>query len=238
MPLELIRSYLKELFRPVRLLRIYRHHLVWQKYKGTNIKIGFDSVIRESDLSENVFIGAGCTILNSAIGRRTYLNYDTHINNAVIGSFTSIGSNVSIGIRTHPIDMVSTHPAFYSNNKAFETFAATNIEEETQRIIIGNDVWIGSQVTILKQVTVGDGAIIGYGAIVTKDVPPYAIFGGIPAKIIKYRFDESIIKFLLEIKWWNLDDQFLKKHHNLFQSPDTFIQFYHSNIEYVESFRN
>ena len=80
----------------------------------------------------------------------------------------------------------------------------------TKKVTIGNDVWIGIKATIMPNITIGDGAVIGANAVVTKDVPPYAVVVGVPAKIIKYRFDEEIIKDLLELKWWNYSESFIK----------------------------
>ena len=127
--------------------------------------------------------------------------------------------NKFIGVRKHPTDMISTHPAFYANNKAFETYADRMYCDELPNIEIGNDVWIGSKSTVLGNIRIGDGAVVAYGSVVTKDVPPYAIVGGVPARIIKYRFDKEIIDRLLEIKWWELSDDFFKKYFRLTHKP-------------------
>ena len=88
---------------------------------------------------------------------------------------------------------------------------------EDERVYIGNDVWVGSHVLINGGVHVGDGAVIGAGAVVVKDVPPYAIVGGVPAKVIRYRFSSEVIARLLELEWWNFDDSELKKNIAIFQ---------------------
>ena len=85
---------------------------------------------------------------------------------------------------------------------------------------IGNDVWIGANAMILGGITIGDGAIIGAGAVVTKDIPPYAIVGGIPARIIRYRFPNDVINALLSSQWWNLSENILKSNIKVFQSND------------------
>ena len=111
-------------------------------------------------------------------------------------------------IANHPISFVSNHLGFYKTSNKYIYLAHTNIEIKEQKLCeskrtvnIGNDVWIGNNVTIMAGINIGDGAVIGACTLVTKDVPLYAIVGGVPAKIIKYRFSEEIIVKLLEIKW-------------------------------------
>ncbi|MGN1275552.1 MAG: CatB-related O-acetyltransferase, partial [Floccifex sp.] len=84
------------------------------------------------------------------------------------------------------------------------------------RTVIGNDVWIGNNVTILAGVSVGDGAVLAAGAVVTKDVPPYAIVGGVPAKILRFRFDDGTIKELQKLEWWNKNPDWIKEHKDQF----------------------
>jgi tetrahydrodipicolinate N-succinyltransferase len=97
------------------------------------------------------------------------------------------------------------------------SFVKQSFFEETKDVIIGNDVWIGANAVILDGVVIGDGAIISAGAIVNKDVPDYSIYGGVPAKLIKYRFDESEIIFLKNLKWWDKDLTWLRKNIQYFK---------------------
>lgn len=228
---------LKELIRPTKFLLSYRYLALNNRYKKTKNQIGTNTTIVNSEIGLSVFISSGCSIVNTVIQNHSYLNRGTTINYASIGAYCSIGSDVLIGVRKHPTDMISTHPAFYANNKAFETYADRMYCDELPNIEIGNDVWIGSKSTVLGNIRIGDGAVVAYGSVVTKDVPPYAIVGGVPARIIKYRFDKEIIDRLLEIKWWELSDDFFKKYFRLMHDPYEFIHSYLENQVLIEQFR-
>ncbi len=146
------------------------------------------------------------TIINhSKIGFFTYVGRDSLIQNTTIGNYCSISHEFICGLGNHPIDKFSTSPLFY---KAHNTFNVHVVEQNSNyqdynAIEIGNDVWIGARVIVLDGVKIGNGAVIATGAVVTKDVPPYAIVGGVPAKIIKYRFDATQQDALLNSEWWN-----------------------------------
>lgn len=126
-----------------------------------------------------------------------------------IGRYCSIASEVMIFLGSeHRVDWVSTYPFtfLWEEAKSIKGHPATKGD-----VIIGNDVWIGFRTTILSGVTIGDGAAIGACSIVTRDVPPYAIVVGNPAHIIRYRFDEEIIKELLRIRWWDWPDHLVRE---------------------------
>ncbi|HSH65656.1 MAG TPA: CatB-related O-acetyltransferase, partial [Bacteroidia bacterium] len=145
--------------------------------------------------------------------------------------FTCIGPNVVTGMGAHPSSgFVSSHPLFYSTmgQASGLVIVEKNLFEEFPRTTIGNDVWIGNNAIIKYGIKIGDGAIIGSGAVVTKDVEPYSIVGGVPAKVIKYRFKPEQIEFLHKTKWWNRDLQWLKKNKDLFKNIESFIQ--HSRL--------
>ena len=184
---------------------------------------------------ESLFEGAnvvhkGTSVSGSEIGYGTYVGSNTQLSNATIGRYCSIASNVKVVTATHPTkDFVSTSPMFFStlkqtgktycNTSKFNEFLTLN----GRSVIIGSDVWIGENVTIKGGITIGHGAIIAMNACVTKDVPPYAIVGGVPAKIIKYRFTESDIQRLLSIKWWDKPEEWIIKHYNTFDDINNFF---------------
>jgi len=123
----------------------------------------------------------------------------------------------------HPIHYFSTSPVFYSKSRKYVKEEIFDEYEYSGYTVIENDVWIGVNVVVLAGVKVGNGAVIASGATVTKDVPAYAIVGGVPAKIIKYRFDEGTISKLLDSKWWESDVQKLVKRPDLIDKPLEFI---------------
>ena len=144
---------------------------------------------------------------NIQIGAYTYFQSGV-IENTCVGKFCSFAPNVRIGPGSHPLNWLSTSPFQYNSDTVFDLEKKIDIcsyEPENKQTVIGNDVWVGFDAIIMAGVVIGDGAVIGAGSIVTKNVPPYAIVAGNPAKVIKYRFDEKIIKKILELQWWNVE---------------------------------
>ena len=156
------------------------------------------------------------------IGKHSYINKHTEITpQTKIGKFCSIADYVCIGMGSHPLSLLSTHPFIYWRNDDLygkvgsKPYKLLNLnehrvsEKENNPVIIGNDVYIAYGAFIKKGIVVGDGAVIGAGSIVVKDVPPYAVVAGNPAKVIRYRFDENTIAKLLNLKWWDCPDDFI-----------------------------
>lgn len=170
--------------------------------------------------SPPVSIGGRVIVYKSfRMGHYSYIRSGTIRAVRGIGSYCSIAPDVIIGEIEHPIDWLSTAPIQY-NKARFDFYApvaagytpAPELRAKKRKIdrakkppLIGSDVWIGARVTILRGVEIGNGAIVAAGAVVAKDVPPYAIVGGVPAKIIRYRFDSDTIARLQALKWWEYD---------------------------------
>ncbi|SKA34299.1 type B chloramphenicol O-acetyltransferase [Consotaella salsifontis] len=151
-----------------------------------------------------------------------YLLPDEGVDKLIIGSFCSIGSGAAFimaGNQGHRNDWISTFPFFWMSEVPFFD-GAENGFRPAGDTVIGNDVWIGSEAIIMPGITIGDGAVIGTRALVKKDVEPYAIVGGNPAKVIRKRFEDGDIARLLELRWWNWSDDELKRAMPILTSGD------------------
>lgn len=204
-----------------------------QLLRSTKAKAAHPHVVFE----HNVAVGAGCHFGNNVrvysdsrlssatVGDYSYIGGGAFIQSTTIGKFCSIGQDVRIGLAAHPVNHISTYPGFYSQTASGSVRFVRNIEyEEYSEVCIGNDVWIGACAIIMGGVRIGHGAIVGAGAVVTKDVDPYAIVAGVPARVLRKRFDEEMIDFLLQFGWWDKGEEFFRDHAKDFSSPSEFRQ--------------
>lgn len=212
--LKLKKTCISMINRLIRLLYIKLYSII-------SSSLSISSRIEYSDVSKKAKIWGKCKLYYSSVGDYSYVGSHCRVIHAHIGKFCSIAGDYSqIGMGKHSLDYLSTASIFTaSKNGTGIKWTQIPVFEEYEDIIIGNDVWIGSSVKVMPGVKIGNGAVIGAGAIVTKDVPPYAIVGGVPARIIRYRFSDNIIKVLEESKWWSLPEEILKANINCFQNP-------------------
>lgn len=189
--------------------------------------IGNVMIYPNCNLSSNISINNNSILSYSTVGSYTYIGANTKIHNASIGKFCSIASDVKIGLSNHPTKIfVSTSPYFYLTKVlGHKGFVEKQCFKTFESISIGNDVWVGANVLINDGVSIGDGAVIAAGAVVTKDVAPFSIVGGVPAKEIKKRFTPDQIDKLNLLKWWDKDTKWIKANVDKFQNVEDLLKF-------------
>lgn len=179
--------------------------------------------IRDSNIGRCCEILADSSLHNVELGDYSYLGPRCMAGDATIGKFCAIAAEVRIGAPNHPMDRPSMHrfsycPEYYSANAVRDD--AFFAQRKQDRTVIGNDVWIGHGVIVLPGVKIGDGAVLAAGAVVSRDVQPYTIVGGVPAKIIRERFSRSIAEKLASIAWWDWPFETIMARLADFQSND------------------
>lgn len=182
--------------------------------RGHNLRIGYMSVARRSKFGTHVTLYEFVELESVRIGDMSYVSRGARIAHADIGKFCCIGPESLLGLGQHPTrTFVSVHPAFYSTRRQSPlAFVTEDKFSEVRRIQVGNDVWIGARAVIMDGVSVGDGAIIAASAVVSHDVPPYAVVAGVPARVLRYRFDATQVERLLASQWWNKPSGWLAEH--------------------------
>jgi len=199
-----------------------------QRMLGEQPYISPASVIIDSRVGPWADIGPRCHIVESVLGDYTYTAGDVSIIYSDIGRFCSIASHVRVNPGNHPMWRPTQHHMTYRRKQ----YGFGEDDEEffqwrrDHRCTIGHDVWIGHGATIMAGVSIGTGAVIGAGAVVTKDVEPYTIVGGVPAKLIRNRFPDDVREKMLKIEWWNWDRKMLEDRFDDLLDMEAFLQKY------------
>ncbi|MEZ9487486.1 CatB-related O-acetyltransferase [Vibrio breoganii] len=203
--------------------------------KRKEIHISSRVKFHKCEFTSNNFVGKDTNIEKSILGIGSYIGKNCMLNNAIIGKYCSIADNVEILLNNHPTTgFVSTHPCFHRGNNALMKkiglsfnldidYPYMNYIQGRYHIVIGSDVWIGAGCKLMSGVKIGDGAIVAAGSIVTKDIPDFTIFGGVPAKKIKNRFNEEQTRKLVELKWWDWSLEKVVESQRLFTDINEFI---------------
>jgi phosphonate metabolism protein (transferase hexapeptide repeat family) len=199
------------------------------KRLGEQPYIHSTSIVRDSHLGSWTDVGPRTYIVESTFDDYSYAAGDVMIIYSKVGKFCSIASHVRVNPGNHPMDRVTQHHCTY--RRVQYRFGDCDDEDffdwrRAAKCTIGHDVWIGSSAIVLPGVQIGTGAVVGAGAVVTKDVAPYEIVGGVPAKPIRKRFTDDVITKLMQITWWDWDRQTLEARFHELQDLDTFLEKY------------
>lgn len=181
------------------------------------------SSVKNSEIHNTSKLGSKNNILELKMGRYSYIGNNCTIVNTTINNFCSIADNCIIGGAQHPIEWGSTSPVFHSGKNILKKNFSKHEFKVYENTNIGNDVWIGNNVIIKAGVQIGNGSIIGMGSVVTKNVGNYEIWAGNPAKLIRLRFSEDVVKELMKFQWWEKDDEEILKLSQQINNIDKFL---------------
>ena len=207
---------------------VYVVIMVIQRLRNRTVKFEFASKAPLNTQFEGHNKLSHHSYFSGELGYASYVGANSVVGGKV-GRYCSIAERVMFLTKTHPVqEYVSTHPCFYSLKKQSGfTYASEQLFDESPRlegskysIEVGNDVYIGFGTTVIGPCRIGNGAVIAAGSVVTKDVPDYAIVGGVPAKIIRYRFSEEEIDFLQQLQWWNKPQSWIREYSHYFTSVE------------------
>ncbi len=187
------------------------------------LHLGPRCVVQRSTLGRYVRLLGDVTLRDAALGDYTIVAEHARLEHATVGRYCSIAPRAFVGLGSHPSrEYASTHPIFYIHapHAGFDLVDRDQFTPYTPTTV-GHDVWIGANAAVRDGITIHNGAIVGANAVVTKDVPPYHIVGGVPARLIRPRFDDNTVAFLQRLAWWDRDHDWLRQHAPLFRDITT-----------------
>ena len=182
------------------------------------------AIVVRSEVGFDAKVEGGSKFYYSTLGRHSFCGYQSEVFHTDIGAFSSIADGVIISGGRHPMEWAGMSPVFYSGRDSVKAKFSTFERDPIKRTQIGSDVWIGRSAMVMEGVSVGHGAVVGAGSVVTKDVPPYAVVAGNPARLIRYRFDEDTCIELLATRWWDLSDEHISEIAHHVKSPQKFVK--------------
>jgi acetyltransferase-like isoleucine patch superfamily enzyme len=222
--MSLIYNFARYLISVVK--KLFRTPFAILRYREVSIARGV-VVAGNCEFGENVKIYENSVLSNVSVNDYSYIGGDCRLKNCVVGKFCSVGTEIQIGVGMHPIDKISTYPGFYSSQATGSVRIGQDLSvSEFEEVEIGNDVWIGNRVIVLDGVKIGNGSVIAAGSVVTKNVEPYSIVAGVPARMIKMRFSQGEIDFLQRFKWWDRGLDYCVENADLFNNPERFFERY------------
>ena len=181
-------------------------------------------VDKDSVIDKSSRVHRKAKVFHSKIGKFSYVGKRASLIYTDVGAFCSIAADSCIGMGEHSISKLSSSPLFSEKVNGTGASWTDRVVFPYAKVSVGNDVWIGERAMVMGGVNISDGAVVAAGAVVTKDVPPYAVVGGVPAKVIKYRFSPEIIDYLVKLKWWSFPEDLLKEHIDVFQTDNISIE--------------
>ncbi|WP_184547380.1 CatB-related O-acetyltransferase [Mucilaginibacter sp. FT3.2] len=195
------------------------------KYWGNHLRIGYLTKLGNTTFGRYNTLGSNCVVLNCSLGDFSYINSFSFVLNTTMGRYCSVGPNVKIAPGKHPTSVfVSTHPVTFNNQaNLVKNYCTEEKFKNYQPVTIGNDVWIGANAIIIDGIHIADGAIIAANSLVTRDVGPFEIVGGNPAKFIKKRFDDEQIRYLVDTEWWNQSEEWIQANISKFWDIENFV---------------